>query len=447
VFLFSLTACGESPGENKNTATTTTEDAFKDEPPIETEMTITYLGCYNPTQAGDIRAAYNYFRENYNAEIKIDKIGDVQIMERLATLIASDDAPDLVDRRSNTFPYFIGMNMYEALDNYIDLNQPQWSAVRTYVEDMAIRGKQYYYPWTFYVGTNFLVYDRNIFEELAITDPYGLYMSNQWDWYAFEEIMSEFVTIQKTRGKTEVYGMYGKIGTSFINTTGKAMVSYENGKLINNTKTPQIERAQTFLEDLRRRQLSILLINDFSNVDEEPLKTGNAAFHAIGDWKITDYAKLQINEPEYDFFFVPFPRDPSADEYYFSLSMMGYLVPAGSKNIQLACDFMSCVRLSKTDPELKAESGKTIMKEKKYTEEQFKLWEYFTYTENFNSSQLIMDLTEAFDTSIMNDYVVHMTEDIAFDQSSEQMTWTSMRDSFAPVIDSEIKKMNDLITN
>ena len=88
----------------------------------------------------------------------------------------------------------------------------------------------------------------------------------------------------------------------------------------------------------------------------------------MGEWVITNYAR---KHDSLDIFFVPFPRDSQADEYYYSMSAFGYLVPAGSKLAKQASVFINCCRLSNTDEDLKATTKASIMKNKKYTDEQY----------------------------------------------------------------------------
>ena len=86
-----------------------------------------------------------------------------------------------------------------------------------------------------------------------------------------------------------------------------------------------------------------------------------------------------------DIFFVPFPRDSQADEYYYSMSAFGYLVPAGSKLAEQASVFINCCRLSTTDEDLKATTKASIMKNKKYTDEQYDFLYSFKEINNFHA--------------------------------------------------------------
>lgn len=404
--------------------------------------TLKYLGCYDLTKAGDIKAFYKHFKEQYNSEIEVEIVPDGTIMEKLAAYIQADASPDLVDKRDNSFPYFIGQNMYAPLDDYIDLDTPEWMDVKDFIDSVQVKGKHYYYPWVYVVSGTFLIYNRGLFEEYGVDDPNELYENNDWTWDTFKKCMTDFITKSP---EEDTLGVYGAFNTSFINSTGKAMISYEDGQLVNNIKTTEIERAQNFLEQLRKEGISNIQYKDYNNVATEPLIGGNAAFHSMGDWIITTYSTAQMNDSSLDFFFVPFPRDPNASEYYHKLGTFGYFVPAGSKNVDLAAKFITCARLKNVDDELAEKIKTSTINSKNYTEEQYERWEYFQDFSNFENENLIEDYSTSLSKNIYDDYMVHMLEDIAFVQGEDQLTWTFMRESYIGAIDDDISRLNALL--
>lgn len=401
-----------------------------------------YIGCYDLRKAGDIKPAYKYFEETYGATIEIELCSDLAIMDKLATYLSSGQSPDLVDTRDNSFPSYIAKNTYEALDEYMDLSAPQWAGVSQYLDGYAVAGKHYYFPWAYYVNPIFLCYNRGQFEEYGIDDPKELYDSGKWTWDAFYDCMVQFVDKSSIE---DAIGLMGVIGTSMINTTGKAAVSYENGQLINNLRSTEVERAQTFLEKVRKEGLARFAYDGgFDNTIAWPLTDGMTAFHSIGDWKITDYAKLMAKDSSLDIFFVPYPRDPSADNYYLTMDSFGYLVPSGSQNIEAACIFINCVRMSVTDEALIETTKESVMKSKKYTEEQYEFYDYFHHPENFDN--LVIDYCQCFDSTTMNDVMNPMLEDTVFDRNALNLSWTTMRENYYGLIEAGIETMNTVLT-
>lgn len=449
-----LTGCADDGGSGDSTTTTpitTTSydqnEGYEGDFGVEVTdgVTLKYIGVYDLTKAGDVRPAYNVFKEEYNAKIEVEIVPDAEIMTKLATYISSDMSPDLVDRRDNTFPYFIGRSMYEPLDSYMDMSAPQWASVADILEGYAVKGKHYYYPWSYIASGNFMIYNRALFEEFGVDDPVELYNAGQWTWNEFYQCMIDFVS--RNDIVDDPIGLYGHLGTAFINTTGKAIVSYENGLLVNNMRSTEVERAQAFLEGLRKEGLSHLMYGEYNNVAHEPVLYGYAAFQSMGDWKIADYAAIQKNDEDVDIMFLPYPRDPAADQYYYSSGTFGYLVPAGSKNAELGAAFINCVRLSQTDPELMEDTKESIMKNKKYTDEQYEMWKTFQSIDGFSSSQLVIDYITGLDATMIDDVIVPMLENAAFDQSAEQQSWSTVREAYYGMIDDNVQTLNAVLGN
>ena len=408
--------------------------------------TIKYLGVYDPTKAGDVKPAYKYFVENYDATMEIEICPDAEIMENVAKYIAADASPDLVDMRDNTFPYYIAKNSYEPLDQYFDLSAPQWDGVADIIDGYAVGGKHYYYPWCYYVAPCVMIYNRGLFNEYGINDPKELYDAGNWNWDTFYDCMVKFVENTKIE---DAIGLYGYMSSSAINSTGKALISYDDGKFVNNLRSPEIDRAETFLEKLKKEGLSSLTYNDYSTVAHEPVIDGAAAFHIVGEWKITDYSKIQAKKgnEDLDIFFVPFPKDPSADKYYYAFKTFGYLVPAGSKNAKASCVFINCVRMSITDEELAATTKESIMKNKKYTDEQYEFWNLFHNATNFESDCLVKEFSSSFDTDTLSTVITPIQEDVPFvDDSEDKVTsWTVLKESNFNMLETKVEEKNTLL--
>lgn len=403
---------------------------------------VDYIGTYDLRKAGDVKPAYTYFVDNYNATIEVKMVADSEIMDNLARLIQSGDSPDLVDQRGNSFPYYIGQNTYMSLDDYIDMNAPQWEQVKDYIDAYAIKGKHYYYPWSYYVSSRFMIYNRGKFQGFGIDDPKELYDKGEWTWDTFYNCIDQFVTKAK-QDDPNALGMYGSISDSWIDSTGTPLVGFENGQLVNNLNNANVDRAQSYLENLKKEGLIKIDYGDgYNNVAHEPVIQGYAAFQIMGDWKITDYAKKQAKNPDLDIFFVPVPKDPNADKYYMNLNTFAYMVPAGAKDAEASCTFINCVRLSKTDPELSKKVDESILTEKKYTEEQYEFWKYFYTVENFSSDSLVSDFAYHLDDQTVDDVILKLCDSLPLTDNEDITTWTSMRSSYEAVLKNSIDTIN-----
>ncbi len=447
-------ACGQSSARDtaQTTAatateaavTTTTETTVDDdiENPVDMaefvdetadkleDPNLTYLGYYDMRTAGDIKPAVKLFEETYGGTIDYLQCSWAERIEKLQVLISSGDSPDLVDKESETFPLLISKNVYEDLTDYIDLSLPQWQGMEELIEQHAWNGKHCYYPWFATALTDYVFYSRARLSEYGITTPKELYDSGEWDWNSFRDTMIKFVD----SSDTDAVGVYGNLTTTFIATTGKPVIGIENGKITNNMRSPEIDRAMTFLGDIARQGLTAKREGMWGN-EVEPLVNGQACFLVYGQYQLDSFMKKYADiEVE----FVPVPRDPSADKYYYASSTFGYLVPAGSKNIKGAAAFINMIRLCSTDPDLREEVKQSEMKKKKWTSDQI---DYMSEFENIGNYSIVSDFSTGFDSDTAT-LISDMLIDGAFFPDSEKGSWTVQLESNINTIDTAIAVLN-----
>ena len=407
--------------------------------------TLMYMGNYDIRTAGDVKPAYKYFQENYDCDIEVTIVNFLQILEKLTAAISSGESPDLVDYQDNVFPLMMSKNLYTPLEDVMDLSAPQWSGLEDYINKFKWNGHNYYYPWSYDVSPYFLIYNRGLFEEIGIEDPKELYESGDWDWTTFKECCQKFVDSQD--GRLGLYGAGQYSATSFIDSTGTPLLTIEDdGKLVCNLVNADVERATTFMSDLYKEGLAGFAEN-YMDVSEQPITEGLNAFQGMGGWIITNYAKRMVAAEKkgssMDIFFVPFPRDPNADDYYYSMSTFGYLVPAGSKHVEQASVFINCCRLSVTDDALAETTKESIMKNKKYTEEMYEFMQQFKEVEKFNC---IIDQPYGLDENTA-EIIKGMLAAVLFNNYENflDMSWTQLREANSGAILQQVDYYNGLI--
>lgn len=390
---------------------------------------LTYLGYYDMRVAGDIKPAVKLFEETYGGQIDYVQCAWGERIEKLQVLISSGDSPDLVDKDDSTFPLLISMNVYEDLTDYIDLSQPQWEGFDSLISQYDWNGKQCYYPWFATALCDYVYYSNTRFEEFGITTPRELYDNGEWTWDTFRDTMLKFVDASPEG----TVGVYGNITTDTICSTGTPLISISDGKIINNMKTSEVERAMTFLEELCRQGLTAKKEGYWGN-EIKPLIEGSACFLSYGQYQYESFVKEKY--AEYDIDFVPFPRDPNADEYYYMTSTFGYMVPSGSDNVKGAATFIDMIRLCVTDPDLRQEMKSSTITAKGWSEEQYDRMAEF---ENIGNYNIVADFSTGFDSDTTN-LISNMLVDAAFNQDSEG--WAVLRETNLNTINSVIDDLN-----
>ena len=398
---------------------------FVEEKTLE-DPNLTYYGFYDMRVAGDIKPGVKLFEETYGGNIDYLQCTWAEHMDKLQTLIASGDSPDLVDKVDLTFPNLISKNVYEDLTDYIDLSQPHWAGYDQLVEQYTYNGLQCYYPFTANALPNCLIYNKTKFDSLGLDDPKEMYDTGNWTWDTFKETMINFMD----RDPDAIGGVYGLVSQDIIVTTGTPVIGMDGGSIVNNVSSANVERATNYLMELRKENLAVRGEGMWSN-ESAPLATGKVAFLGVGQWKITDFCK---DYTEYEFGFVPYPRDPAADSYYYNTTSFGYMVPKGSDNVEGAAAFIDIMRQCGTDPELKAVVKESIMNDKQYSDEQYEFLTSFEAIESFDMvvnqyAGISSELTTVFDEMMTN---------LAFEQGDNQKSWTQLRSEYEGIIESEL---------
>ncbi len=369
------TTSGNGPGATSmTTAATTTdpdENAATDDEAKELDTgafqpsgeagVVKYLGYYDIVSDQKGKEQCMIFQSDvYGGTIEwISAPSDYAYYEKLATLIAADDSPDLMTFEPMAFPYGVSKNMFESLDGHLNSDDAIWAGMKDIIDSYMYNGKHYYFPHR--IVTSFaLNYDRSTIENAGLQDPYELYRAGEWTWDAWREMMIEFCNQDDSH-----IGFYSTdtIISSFIATTGVPVIDVDaDGTITNNLKNTSITRAVEYFAELGRNGLLY------------------PADHPHGDWVspqvwsgVSDKILFLGMEPEWtyiaateqiqnptgvdndifntpsDFAFVPFPRDPQADAYYAQTGTFGYMIPKGAKNMDGAVEFIYCNRLFETD--------------------------------------------------------------------------------------------------
>lgn len=418
---------------------------------------IVWLGYYDLQTDGSASEQYKIFTsELYGGSIDyVQTTSGSAYFEKLATMISSDDSPDIVRYEWRSFPTGMSKNMYESLDNDIDLDDPLWSGMKNIAENFTYKGVHYYYPYR--ITTNFaLNYNKKSIEEYALDDPYDLYMNNNWTWDTFKKLLIDWCNADEKH-----IGYAGEGGMSFIATTGTSLVKVQpDGSVKNNIGDVNVTRAMDFCADLYRNGLthqgelgdwvSPQLCADNSDrvlfLGMNPEWTyGAAAAQVQNKSGVED----DICNTVSDFAFVPFPRDPQSDEYSIAYDTFGYLVAKGAKNKKGAVDWINLNRVYETDENIIANKKKEAVSPEPvyYTEGKYKgyqKWALVWDEKQYDLWQDMMDPTKfsfTFDDCWgFSDDLTTICNKILFDPMFHGDSFTQLSQEYSPVIDSIISQ-------
>lgn len=180
----SLCACGETTTENTETAGTAevTEEQVADDAAAETETVaaeglsgeFSFFHFHEEDGSGTSKAFWNaankFMEENPNVKIDFVFTDANNYQEKLTTLMAGEELPDVWLTKGDMLPTFADADLIQAADQYISADT-EWAD--SYVEgafaDSTYDGTQWGVP--FQMQANCIgVYNQAIFDECGITE-------------------------------------------------------------------------------------------------------------------------------------------------------------------------------------------------------------------------------------------------------------------------------------
>lgn len=370
--VLSLTACGESSSEPSTPATQQTEDSDKvldTEPDYENMADIGEVDSKNEEGAGPLYEAgktagtvnalcyYDIAAQEYElAELFATRFGGIleteittsgsAYFEKMGTLIASGDSPDLVRYDWMAYPCGVSKNQYTALDQWLDIESPIWSDIRGTIDSFAYAGKHYYFPSG--VMSNFAIhYNKVVVDEAGLPDPLELYLDGNWNWDTFEDLCKKWVDLDENH-----IGFTGGSWSAmmFVNSTGTKVIDMTGTEIVNNLRNENVQRTMDWLADMKKNGL----IGDGYVHPGEAFIDGNLLFLGMGLVWGHEASQEQLFKSgiENEMIILPMPKDPNSDKYYVAADTFGYMVPAGAKNIQGAVSWILASRIYETDEEV-----------------------------------------------------------------------------------------------
>ena len=311
--------------------------------------------------AGEVRALCYYdiadqeketaqlFAERFGGTLTTEKASWSEWWDKLGTYIATGNSPDLVRYDWIAFPCYASKNTYTPLDDWLDMDADLWSDIKSVIQSFDYAGKHFYFPSDVMPGFT-ITYNRASVLEAGLKDPLELYRENNWNWNTFKELAAQWVDKDPENNE----GLRGNkwMGLMFTNTTGVKMLDVTGTDIVNNLRNENVERAMSFLSDMRKQGL----IGDGYVDPGSAFADGSLLFLAMeSEWTFESAQQgLFNNGLEGEIVTIPMPKDPNSDKYYIAADTFGYMVPAGASNVQGGVDWILANRIYESDPETKA---------------------------------------------------------------------------------------------
>ncbi len=305
-----------SKDENNNSVTETTKGRFDG---LNYEgITIKVLVWYTP-KAWE-QKIYDDFEKLTGAKIKLIQQG--KNANKLASLVANGDSPDVAMMNQDNFPSYITKKLVQPLDEYIDKSKDTWLAYD--IMDKVKYGNSYYAITDHFWGDSYFVYyNTKLFDEnLDIKkNPGDLYASGDWNWNTFYELASK-MTKKDNQGNITQYGSITSFDNTFALSAGALVITPTNGIFKNTLNSAEMKYASEMEKKLRKDKYMVSNAGDFNS--------GNVAMYIYPQYAL-QAPENYFKNVEWDV--VPFPTNPNGESYNPSGYQFG-TIPKGAKNAE-----------------------------------------------------------------------------------------------------------------
>lgn len=374
MMMLTLAACGggSTDGEKKDADTTAgnntegtadggeeaeeqwakfNEDETMRAPMIEmADPVVTVVGIDQPQFNLEYEAptVAQFFLDYYGGNIDQIVTAPEEFYSKTASMIMSGDAPDLVGTLPQGYPSVVVQDLVQPTDDIFDINDPVFAHLKEPWDQYQLGGKHYVIPWLAMV-TDYVYYNKQMFEDAGLDTPRMYYERGEWDWNTYKELAGELTQDIDGDGEIDIYGasMVGWHEVFFVDSVGKDLVKpSEDGGLESNLRDPDLARGFNFLVDMivKDKVVNPNLGNFNEMFEGEKTAMVSAPFFWQNQWPAIKSAGKQE--------FVPMPKDPEADKYYQSGVLLGYFVPKGTENYDAIEAFMYSAVISMAEEQV-----------------------------------------------------------------------------------------------
>jgi multiple sugar transport system substrate-binding protein len=186
-------------------------------------ITIRYMAWGNPEQIAVERQIADEFEKRHpGIRVHLFMVPGSSYPDKLQLMLASRTAPDVMRADHYYFPALVRKEYFLPLEPLIAREKPGFLAdfVPTAIEEGMWDGKLYGMNVLF--GGVMIYYNKNLFEEAGLPDPYSLHTQGKWTW-------DTFVAAARALTERGPGGRPVQFGTNMVNFPLYASVVWNHG--------------------------------------------------------------------------------------------------------------------------------------------------------------------------------------------------------------------------
>ena len=447
----SATACTDSSsgGATETTTTTAPKELNEEDKAVIADIDIgedagaevgnvRWMATYdiNPDKGKPKMPALELFETQYGGTIEYLPTTWENRFNDLSTNVLGGTAPDMFPAQEfDTFPGKVVDGMFQAWDDYLDFNDSAlWAGVpgAKKLSDIHTLGGKHYVAAVGTYSKCIMIYNKKTIEENGLDDPAELLAEDNWTWDTFRKMCTDYCSREEDKFAYDSW----YFETQFMLTTGVPSIGMENGLLVNNVASPEVERAQNFMYNLKKDDLPLPKAEFDWTEQPYRIAEGKTLFWPCGTWALWESDLSRYGE-QGEIMFVPMPRDPDADAYYLPSSMDAYCLCKGANNPEGAAAYMKCILIAGNTDETKE------MTERQYRED------YGWTDEMIDMMHTVDELTEAnpvisLHMGLSTDYA-NALDDAIKQASFSGKEWSVSREEINGAIQTNVDEINKKI--
>lgn len=400
--------------------------------------TVKFLSSWdlNPAEGQPVSVALEMFQTQYGGNIELVSCTWDERFTKLATLISSDDSPDMFSAADmDIFPKGVLSGMFDPLDDYVEFDSELWAPMSAVNDQFSFNGRHYVGA----VNTDsqcVMFYNKNTIADNSLEDPVELLKDGNWTWDTFWDMMNKFCDRDQEKFATDGWWFEGAISL----TTGYPYIGMSDGKIVHNLDNPNLEKAQDFMLEMKKNDFPFPKSEYSWQVIPSNIASGKTLFYPVGTYALYPYNNIiQDFGSMEDVMFVPLPRCPEADEYYLPAIVEGFALCKGAKNPEGVGAYLNCAMASR-DSEAAKEIGKRqAFEEYGWTQEQ---WDMLELVRDMTNEHPVIEMYNA-----VNEKVAGYINNPMKEGYNSGASWTQTKEQIRAAVQAELDEANKTLSS
>lgn len=286
----------------------------------------------------DLPGAWEIAKEVYGVDIELVSCGDYNDWySKLASLVLTDDAPDIAYPAAETFPYDIVKNNIIPLDDVIDFSLPIWNDVSSLLKEYSWNNVHYHAIINDGGQMQPVYYNPQMFRVNGVKTPKEYMEEGNWTWDTMLAVAQELTMDTDDNGSIDQWGIGGMFFTAMQESTGVRLVEVKGKEVKLNINDPAFSKAAQYIYDLGPKG-KYKVATAFSHDNADLFVQGKVAMDVGSTWRATETYLDLWKSGKIDL--VPFPKMDKNSKHYSGGVPGSLVIYRGSKNLDGAKAFI-----------------------------------------------------------------------------------------------------------